>query len=99
MIALHLEDSLAMDKTAYGLLSTMLNVPIFDNVGIEQLMKASPDSESVIHKALYELIEKGYVIRKPLLKFSILEISNNGFNVKIIIQFCKRSDFCAIFHL
>ena len=30
MIALHLEDSLAMDKTAYGLLSTMLNVPIFD---------------------------------------------------------------------
>lgn len=73
MIALHLEDSLAMDKTAYGILSTMLNIPIFDNVGIGQLMKASPDSEEVVQKALYELIDKGYVIKTEDNRYAVVK--------------------------
>ena len=71
MILLHLEDSLALDKTAYGLLSTMLNVPEFDNVDIEQLLKGSPDTRETVQTALAELIKKGYVIVTKENKYAV----------------------------
>jgi len=73
MILLHLEDSLALDKTAYGLLSTMLNVPEFDNVGIEQLLKGSPDTRETVQTALAELIQKGYVIETKENKYAVVK--------------------------
>ncbi len=73
MILLHLEDSLALDKTAYGLLSTMLNVPEFDNVGFEQLLKGSPDTRETVQTALAELIQKGYVIETKENKYAVVK--------------------------
>ncbi|MDD6059659.1 MAG: hypothetical protein PUB97_04650 [Ruminococcus sp.] len=73
MIVLHLEDSMALDKTAYGVLSTMLNVPKFDNVTVEQLMKGSPDSEETIRTALSELIEHGYVVMTEEQKYAVIK--------------------------
>ncbi len=71
MILLHLEDSIALEKTAYGILSTMLNVPEFDNVSIEKLMEGSPDTEETIKKALSELIEKNYILETADRKFAV----------------------------
>lgn len=73
MIVLHLEDSIALGKTAYGILSTMLNIPEFDNVTIEKFMEASPDSKDTIQKALSELIEKGYVIETSEKKYAVIK--------------------------
>ena len=71
MLALHLEDSLSMDMAAYGVLSTMLNVPEFDNVTIEKLSEASSDSEDVVRNAIDLLIEKGYVIKTKENKYCV----------------------------